>query len=55
MKGADLLVADFGDSIMHAIPRIIALLSNSVSDVREAGADALVILSEHGEVLKFQT
>jgi hypothetical protein len=37
---------------MHAIPKIIAFLSDSVLDVRMAGLDALVILSEQRKVIK---
>lgn len=40
---------------MHAIPKIIAFLSDNVPDVREAGADALANLSEKGKVSKILT
>ena len=42
------IVAEFQDSIMCAIPDIVSFLSNSSWPVREAGADALSKLSDHG-------
>ena len=50
MNIADVLVAKYRESIMIAIPQIIALLSDKMTYVREAGADALSKLSEQGEV-----
>ena len=46
---ADVLAAEFRESIRPAIPQIIPLLSDSDFDVRKVGADALVKLSEQGE------
>ena len=45
-----MLVAEFRESIRHAILQIIGLLSHSELNVRKAGADALSKLSEQGEV-----
>ena len=53
MNVADVLVADFRESIRRAIPQIVSLLSDGESDVRWAGADALSKLSEQGKVLNF--
>ena len=38
---------------MFVIPEILSLISDSDSDVRKAGADALSKLSEQGKVSKF--
>lgn len=51
----DLLVDMFRESIRHAIPEFIALLSHSELNVCEAGADALVKLSEQGTTSSFLT
>ena len=55
LNDADVLVAEFRESIMPAIPEIISLLSDSDLSVRMAGADALSELSEQGNVSKFLT
>ena len=55
LNDADVLVAEFRESIMPAIPEIISLLSDSNLSVRMAGADALSELSEQGNVSKFLT
>ena len=55
LNDADVLVAEFRESIMPAIPEIISLLSDSDLSVRMAGADALSELSEQGKVSKFLT
>ena len=48
---ADVLVAECRESIMHAIPKIISLLSDiSVLDVCRACADAWSKLSEKSKV-----
>ena len=55
MNIADVLVVAFRESIMHAVPKIIALLSGSELNVRRAGVDALARLSEQGMVSNFLT
>ena len=50
---ADVLVAEFRESIRRAIPQIVSLLSYSERYVRIAGADALSKLSKEGKVLNF--
>ena len=47
---ADVLAAEFRELIRPAIPQIISLLSDIDLDVRRVGADALVKLSEQGEL-----
>ena len=42
------LLAEFRESIRPAIPQIVALLGDSNSDSRTAGANALSFLSEQG-------
>ena len=51
----DVLAAEFRKSIMSAIPRIIPLLSDSVSDVSMTGVRALLKLSQQGRVTNFLT
>jgi HEAT repeat protein len=46
-------VAAFRGSIVSAIPQIIAFLSDSNSNIRLAGARALLKLSEHGKNIKY--
>jgi hypothetical protein len=41
---------EFRESIRPAIPQIIALLGHYDYDVRDAGADALLKLSDHGKL-----
>jgi hypothetical protein len=41
---------EFRESIKAAIPQIIALLSHYDCEVRNAGADVLVKLSDHGKL-----
>ena len=53
MNDSDVLIAVFRESIGLAIPQIIGLISDGESDVCCAGADALVKLSEQGNVSKF--
>jgi hypothetical protein len=55
LNDADVLIADFRESIIHAIPKIIAFLSDSELNVCCAGADALAKLSEQGKVSKILT
>ena len=50
LDDADIFVAEYRESIRPAIPQIISLLSNSDSDVRRTGADALSKLSGHGKI-----
>ena len=50
---ADVLVAEFRESISPAIPEIIPLLSHSDLNVRRVAADALSKLSEQGKVYIF--
>ena len=50
-----MLVAEFRESIRHATPPIIGLLSHSELNVRKAGADALSKLSEQGDISSFLT
>ena len=50
---ADVLVAEFRESIRHAIPQIVSLLTNGERNARIAGADALSKLSEQGKVYIF--
>jgi len=49
------IVAEFRGSIRPAIPRIIALLTNSDEDLLRAGVGALLKLSEQGEISNFVT
>ena len=49
----DVFVAEFRESITHAIPKIVAFLSLPELNVRKAGADALSKLSGQGNVLSF--
>jgi HEAT repeat protein len=46
-------LADFRESIVSAIPQIVALLSDRDWDVRSAGANALLKLSEQGKNIKY--
>ena len=55
MKVADVLVAEFRESIKRAIPQIVSILSNGERNLRIAGANALSKLSEQGKVSKFPT
>ena len=55
LNNADVLVAEFRDSIKPAVPQIVSFLSNDNQNVRIAGADALSKLSEQGNVSKFPT
>ena len=50
MNIADVLVAEYQESIILAIPQIIGFLSDSDWNLRKAGADALSKLSEQGKV-----
>lgn len=50
---ADILLAEFRESITPAIPKLIALLSDRNLDVRMAGAHALLKLSEQGKFCYF--
>ena len=50
---ADVLVAEFRESISPAIPEIIPLLSHSDLNVRRVAADALSKLSEQKKVYIF--
>ena len=47
------IVVEFRESIKPAIPQIIALLRESNEDVRRAGIDVLIALSEHGKISNF--
>jgi HEAT repeat protein len=49
------VIAEFQVSIVSAIPRIIALLSDSDRGVRSAGANALLKLSEQGKNIKYSS
>ena len=51
----DVLVAEFREAIKHSIPEIIKLLWNAATGVRNAAADALLILSEQGNISSFLT
>ena len=52
----DVLVAEFRESAGPAIPQMIHLLGSSFSShVCTAVANALVKLSEHGKISRFQT
>ena len=55
MNVVDVLVAEFRESIRPAIPQIIALLSDSGWNVREAGADVLSKLLGQGNISSFLT
>ena len=46
----NILVAVFQEAIMHYIPQIIDLMWNENFDVCRAGADALLKLSEQGNI-----
>jgi HEAT repeat protein len=46
-------IAEFQESIVSAIPQIIAFLSDSNSYVRSAGANTLLKLSEQGKNIKY--
>jgi HEAT repeat protein len=46
-------IAEFQESIVSAIPQIIAFLSDSDSYVRSAGANTLLKLSEQGKNIKY--
>ena len=48
------ILAEFRDSIMGAIPDIVNFLSDSSWAVRDAGADALSKLSDHGMSVNYQ-
>ena len=48
------ILAEFRDSIMCAIPDIVNFLSDSSRAVRDAGADALSKLSDHGMSVNYQ-
>ena len=50
LDDTDVFVAEFRESIGHAIPEIVSLLSDGDWNVRIAGADALSKLSEQGKV-----
>ena len=50
LDDADVLVAEFRESIRRAIPQIVSLLSDSEENACIAGADALLKLSEQGKV-----
>jgi hypothetical protein len=47
----DVLVAEFRETIMHAIPKIIAFLSLTELNVRQAAAYALSKLSGQGNII----
>jgi hypothetical protein len=51
----DVLVAEFQESIIYAIPQIIAFLMDTDWNVRMVGADALLKLAKQGKVSKFLT
>ena len=55
MNIVDALLVEFRESIIPAIPKIITSLSDGESSVRQAGADALLKLSEKGKVSNFLT
>jgi hypothetical protein len=48
-------IAEFQESIVSAIPQIIAFLSNSDSCVRSAGTNTLSKLSEQGKNIKYSS
>ena len=50
LNDTDVFVAEFQESILHAIPEIVSLLSDGQWSVRIAGAYALLKLSEQGKV-----
>ena len=53
MNVIDVLVAEFRESIRPHIPEIISLLSDSVLDVRRAGADAFdALVAEFRESIR---
>ena len=53
LSDTNVFIAEFRESIRPAIPEIISLLSDSVSDVRITGEDVLLKLSQQGRVSKF--
>ena len=50
-----LLDAEFRELVREAIPQIISLLSHGELNVRRAGADTLLELSEQGNISSFLT
>jgi hypothetical protein len=56
LKVVDVLVAEFRESIMPAIPQMIALLGTwEASDIHKLVSNALSKLSEHGKISNFLT
>ena len=55
MTVVDVLVAEFWESIMPAISKIIALLSHRNLEVRRAGVNALLKLAKQGNISSFLT
>lgn len=49
----DVLVAEFRESIVPAIPGLLSLLIHSRSNDRKVGVDALSRFSEQGKMSKF--
>ena len=50
LDDTDVIVAEFHQSILPSIPKIVSLLSDGQQSVRIAGADALLKLSKQGKV-----